>query len=623
MARARFGISWAALLRSAGPIVVALLVVGLLGTVLPSADDSYYMRILLLCGIAAIGAVSLNIVLGFTGQFSLGHAGFIAIGGYLAGLLTKAYGAEHAPPAIFLGSTILGGVAAAAAGWAVGVPTLRLKGDYLAIVTLGFGEIIRSIIENTPTLGAATGLTNIPRASNFFWIFGWLVITVVFARRLLESTHGRALLAVREDEIAAEAMGIDTTEYKVRAFVISAFFAGVAGALFGSLQLAMNPKSFTFVRSIEIVTMVVLGGMGSTTGSVVAAFGLTALPEILKALQRTLSFQAQERGWNDTLVEWLQQDYKNIIYAIILVGMMLARPKGLLGRSEIWELWKSQRRAPPSESAAGEELLVADDVTIRFGGLTAVKSFSLTLRPRELVALIGPNGAGKTTVFNMLTGVYQPTEGRITVAGRSTRGLQPNQIAVLGAARTFQNIRLFKSLSVFDNVRIACHHLARASLAAAIRKGDIYATEEEWIAERSEEMLRVMALSNRRDEVASSLPYGEQRRLEIARALATGPKVLLLDEPAAGMNTREKSDLMALIRDIRDRFGVAILLIEHDMKLVMGVSERIIVLDHGETIARGSPKEIQSDPKVIAAYLGTESGGEGASASAASAAQAS
>jgi branched-chain amino acid transport system permease protein len=590
MARARFGIAWRSVLESAGPLVAALLALWIFDGWASHHIDDYVYGVFRLCGIMAIAAVSLNIVLGLTGQFSIGHAGFMAVGAYTASLITTAAGGDLSPHVgltsqlIFLAATVLGGIAAGIAGWLVGVPSLRLKGDYLAIVTLGFGEIIRSIIENTPALGGAIGISGIPMRATGFWVFGWLVVVVLFSRRLLQSTHGRALLAVREDEIAAEAMGIDTTEYKVRAFVVSSFFAGVSGALLAHYIQAITPGLFKFDRSIAIVTMVVLGGMGSTTGAVLTAFGLTALPEVARGLQ----------------------SYRNVFTSIILVLVMLLRPKGLLGRWEIWRLWEKERKPAPDEGAAGEALLSVQKATIRFGGLTAVKEFSVELRPRELVALIGPNGAGKTTVFNLLTGVYQPTEGSIRVSGRSTRGLVPSQIAGLGAARTFQNIRLFKQLTVFDNVRIACHHLTRQTMAAAIRRGEIFSAEEEWISERAEELLKVMGLAHRRDEIASSLPYGEQRRLEIARALATGPKVLLLDEPAAGMNTREKSDLMALIRDIRDRFGVAILLIEHDMKLVMGVSERIIVLDHGETIAQGTPKEIQTNPRVIEAYLGAE-----------------
>jgi branched-chain amino acid transport system permease protein len=597
--------------RSVLPLLVGLPVLGLF-----SLSVSNFVEIILItASVNIVLAVSLNVVNGFTGQFSLGHAGFMAVGAYTAAKITTAFQTVDIlglPPGlsdqvVFFFALGAGMVAAASVGFLVGMPSLRLGGDYLAIVTLGFNEITRVTIENTPFLGQATGLAGLPRRTNLVWAGVSVIAVVTMARRLAGSTHGRALFAIREDEVAAEAMGVNTTGYKVRAFMIAAAFAGLSGGLLVHLIQLCTPRSFTFVKSIEVVVMVVLGGLGSVTGSVAAALGLTIALEALREAQQ----------------------YRMVLYSLLLIALMLTRPSGIFGTREIWHLVRRRSHAKlaksnvaypkrgdgsqvqhevahetPQPRGTALPALEARKVTMQFGGLAALVDFDLTLASGELVGLIGPNGAGKTTAFNAITGVYVPSQGDVWVGGHRVNGLRPSEICRRGVARTFQNTRLFKELTALDNVRIACHHSSRAGMAAALFRTQAFLEDEARITSRAREFLSVMGLEPQSDSFARGLPYGEQRRLEIARALATGPKVLCLDEPAAGMNASEKRDLMATIRKIRDDFGLAILVIEHDMRLVMGVSERLVVLDHGCIIACGPPDIVRKDPKVIEAYLG-------------------
>ncbi len=335
-------------MKSLAPVAIAVLVLAALQALLGGAD--YFVYLSLLVGVNVVLAVSLNIVNGLTGQFSIGHAGFMAVGAYLSAFtsistaqLRIGFLPEVASDQLlFLLSLLVGGAGAAACGFVVGLPSLRLRGDYLAIVTLGFGEIILVGVRNTPALGGALGLSGTPQRTSFFLVWLTVFTVVLLARRLLASPHGRSLVAIREDEVAAEAMGVDTTAYKVRAFVVSSFFAGVAGGLFAHFQSIITPgDSFSFVKSMEVVVMVVAGGLGSTTGAVLAAVLLTLLPEGMRALFIALG------GDNATLAQSIDQ-LRKPIFGLLLVLMMLTRPQGLFGTAEAWDLF---RRKKPARAA--------------------------------------------------------------------------------------------------------------------------------------------------------------------------------------------------------------------------------------------------------------------------------
>lgn len=572
--------------------IVALFIVGQYMTT-SGMLSRYYTGIVMMVGINIILTASLNLTTGYLGQLALGHAGFMSVGAYGAALFTLYSGLPSGVS--FPVALLIGGIIAAMFGIAIGIPALRLKGDYLAIITLGFGEIIRVLITNVEFTGGAKGLRGIPRITNFAYVYIVVVITLVVLFTLLRSRQGRAIISIREDEVAAEASGINTTYYKLLAFTISAFFAGVAGGLYAHYLSVLDPANFDFNYSIEILVMVVLGGMGSLTGSVIAAIVLTILPEALRDFASA----------------------RMLIYSIVLIVMMIFRPSGLLGTRE-FSLWGMIMRiknmiVKPGDKSAKEatsatepprDMLEVKDLGIQFGGLKALQGLSFTMNPGEIVGLIGPNGAGKTTVFNLLTAVYQPTTGSIMLEQKSLIGKNTHQITEMGIARTFQNIRLYKELSVIDNVKIGFHDQMNYSTTNAIMRNKFFWKEEAIIERQAMELLAVFDMQDLAHAKASNLPYGAQRKLEIARALASKPRLLLLDEPAAGMNPTETAELMNTIRLIRDRFQVAILLIEHDMSLVMGICERIVVLDYGQVIAHGTPEEIRRDPKVIGAYLG-------------------
>jgi ABC-type branched-subunit amino acid transport system ATPase component/ABC-type branched-subunit amino acid transport system permease subunit len=549
---------------------LALVVLALAAAAIPLVtSNTYYLFLIMLIGITIVVATGLNILAGLSGQVSLGHAGLYAIGAYAGAVLATRAGVGFwlaLPLAALLGA-VVGGV--------LGLAALRVTGPYLAMVTIAFGIIVEhGLIEWDALTAGFGGIANIPKPAvgaralglgQYYYVVALAVVASLWiARSFQRSRWGRAVVAVRDSEIAAESLGLNAYQIRTVAFTLSAAFAGAGGCLYASLAGFVSPDSFTMQTSILFLLVVLFGGLGRVMGAVVGSIVLIVLPEMLHAFS----------------------DYRLILYGGLLLGSIYFLPEGVVGAlARRRRPVDARDDAPPvwTPVAAPALTLEARGLEMRFGGIVALGGVDLTLAPGRVHGLIGPNGAGKTTLLNILSGFYRPTAGSLRLGPRVLDGVAPHGIARGGIARTFQTTQLFETMTVVENVEVG--------LGGAARRGEALG------------LLAFVGYTGDPDELAKNLSFGRKRLVEIARALARRPGVLLLDEPAAGLSQEEIDGLADLIARIRAS-GAAVLLVGHHMDLVMGVSDDVTVLNYGRTIAHGPPATVQGDPAVLESYLG-------------------
>jgi ABC-type branched-subunit amino acid transport system ATPase component/ABC-type branched-subunit amino acid transport system permease subunit len=538
--------------------------------------NSYYVFIMATLALTAIVGIGLNILLGLAGQVSFGHVGFYAIGAYTASILAVSLKVDPwlaLPVAVAL---------SAAVGALLALPALRVKGPYLAMVTIAFGFVIENAAsEWKGVTGGQNGIMGVPTLEAFGVRFGERGIALLALAlcaalvwgfwRLSRSPWGAAMRAVKDSEVAAESVGLNPVAVKTLAFALSAACAGLAGALFAPLSGFVAPSNFAFLQSILFVLVVIVGGAGSVAGPLVGAAIVVLLPEALAGLA----------------------EYRLLFFGALMLVVLWLAPEGIVGAFQRWVGRKAKGVLPSSpgefKSAGEMKTLHVSSLTIAFGGVKAATDVSFEARAGEVTSLIGPNGAGKTTVLNMLGGFYRPQSGRILLDRTEIQDQAAWRTARAGVARTYQTSQLFGSLSVLENLVIS-----------SPTRGKERAAEEE----RANALLAFVGYRGDLHARAADLPHVDRRLVEIARALATRPAVLLLDEPAAGLSRADKDALAALLKRIAQS-GIAVLIVEHDMALVMGISDRVVVLDAGTPIASGTPQQVQQDPAVREAYLGS------------------